>query len=367
MVEVTFVAAMFVAAFAGGLFGAALGSLPTFVFTGFMVIAGETARLTGGEGGTPAALGATGITADIAFGAFFGPHIAFAGGAAASAYAAKRGYIDDTNWGYHHGKNILIAVSSHHRDVLIVGGLFGMLGYLVFFVSGQLLAAPWDPIAMGVVISALIHRVAFGYTVLGSVTGDGNGRFDMGPFEREETYATDGTGGNQTDRLAVEPWLPWFYEWPSIVLIGFGIGILGGLTYWTTASPFLAFGISAASLVFLNLGIYENFADFQVAVPVTHHVTLPASTAPMAYAGLTLEATPTDVAGSLGLFEALALGAVFGVLGALAGEAAQRVFYAHGDTHWDPPATSIVFTTFVIAVLAMIGVFPGAGWVPLPF
>lgn len=359
MVDVTFVAAMFVAAFAGGLFGAAIGSLPAFVMTGFAVIAGETAAYVNPE------LGA--ITGTIGFGAVFGPHIAFAGGAAASAYAAKRGYIGDTNWGYHHGKNILIAFGAARRDVLIVGGLFGMLGYLVFFVSAELLAAPWDPIAMGVVLSALAHRVAFGYDVVGTVNGDGDGRFDMGPFEREETYATDGTAGNQTDRLAVEPWLPWQYEWGNVVLLGFAVGILGGLIYWATASPFMAFGISAASLVFLNLSIYDNFGDFQVPVPVTHHISLPASTAPMAYAGLEGAAMPADVAASVGLFEAMALGAVFGILGALAGEAGQRIFYAHGDTHWDPPATSIVFTTFVIALLAMIGVFPGSGWVPLPF
>lgn len=359
MVDVTFVAAMFIAAFAGGLFGAAIGSLPAFVMTGFAVIAGETAAYVNPEFGA--------ITGTVGFGAVFGPHIAFAGGAAASAYAAKQGYISDTNWGYHHGKNILIAFGAAHRDVLLVGGLFGMFGYLVFFVSSELLSAPWDPIAMGVVLSALAHRVAFGYGVVGSRTGDGTGRFDMTPFEREQTYATDGSGGNQVDRLAVEPWLPWQYAWGNVALLGLGVGVLGGLVYWTTASPFLAFGISAASLVFLNLGIDDNFGNFQVPVPVTHHISLPASTAPMAYAGLGATAVPADVAASMGLFEALVLGAVFGLLGALAGEAAQRIFYAHGDTHWDPPATSIVFTTFVIAVLAMIGVFPGAGWVPLPF
>jgi hypothetical protein len=359
MVELTFVAAMFIAAFAGGLFGAAIGSLPAFVFTGFAVIAGETAAYVNPEAGA--------VTDMIAFGAVFGPHIAFAGGAAASAYAAKKGYINDTNWGYHHGKNILVAFGAAHRDVLIVGGLFGMFGYLVFFVSAELLAAPWDPIAMGVVLSAVAHRVVFGYDLVGTKTGDGSGRFDMGPFEREQTYATDGAGGNQVDRLAVEPWLPWQYEWGNVALLGLGAGILGGFIYWATASPFMAFGISAASLVFLNLSTYDNFGDFQVPVPVTHHITLPASTAPMAYAGLEAGANPGDVAGAIGLFEVLALGAVFGILGALAGEAAQRIFYAHGDTHFDPPATSIVFTTFVIAVLAIVGVFPGSGWVPLPF
>lgn len=87
----------------------------------------------------------------------------------------------------------------------------------------------------------------------------------------------------------------------------------------------------------------------------------------MAYVGLGLaEASPAAVQAELLLLEAVVLGAVFGILGALLGELSERTFYAHGDTHWDPPATSIVITTFLIAVLAMIGVFPTAAWVPTP-
>lgn len=117
----------------------------------------------------------------------------------------------------------------------------------------------------------------------------------------------------------------------------------------------------------MNASVDDDFADVQVTVPVTHHITLPASTAPMAYAGLTLaESTPEAIASEVTLLGVLALGAVFGLLGALAGEVIERLFYAHGDTHFDPPAASIAVTTFMIAVLAMVGVFPTAGWVPTP-
>ena len=55
---------------------------------------------------------------------------------------------------------------------------------------------------------------------------------------------------------------------------------------------------------------------------------------------------------------------MFGALGALAGEAAQRTLYAHADTHLDPPAVSIVLTSLLIAVLAALGVLdPG----PVPY
>lgn len=367
MIDPLLVGGMIIAAFAGGIIGAAIGALPAFVFTGILVIAGEAARIAGivslDEG---AGLGSTGITANIAFGAFFGPHIAFAGGTAASAYAAKQGYMEPGfggGWGYHDAKNILIAFGAR-TDVLIVGGLFGMLGYVVFFMS-SFVAAPWDPIAFGVVISALAHRIALGYDAIGTVRGDG--WLDLSGFDREDTYPTDGTAGRPADRLIVEPWLPWFRSWGGVGLNGIAFGILGGFTFWGTGSPYLAFGICAASLLFLNLGIEDDFGAFQLKFPVTHHITLPASTAPMADIGIGLaEADPAVVQAELLLLEAVALGAIFGLLGALFGELAERVFYAHGDTHWDPPATSIVVTTFLIALLAIVGVFPTAGWVPVP-
>jgi hypothetical protein len=63
---------------------------------------------------------------------------------------------------------------------------------------------------------------------------------------------------------------------------------------------------------------------------------------------------------------ALLAGAVFGGICALFGEAFQRVFYAHGDTHWDPPAAAIVFGTALIALLYFGGVVGTTVWVPTP-
>lgn len=364
MADPVFVVAMVIAAFAGGVLGAALGALPAFVIMGFAIIGGEAARITAMnvEG-----VEIAGYTFEIAFGAFFGPHITFAAGAAASAYAAKKGYMEPGfggNWGYHDGKNILIAFAGKHTDVLLVGGLFGVLGYAIVYVS-DFLAAPWDPIALGVVLSALAHRLAFGYDVIGDVRSDG--LLDVTPIETEETLTTDGSGGKPEERLKAEPWLPWHYKWTNVGIIGAAFGVLGGITFYWTGSMFLAFGISAATLIFLNTGITEDYAIFQVPVPVTHHVTLPASAAVAAYGGFEVAPEIAAVQGEVLLIEAVVVGAIFGLIGALLGELAQRVFYTHGDTHWDPPATSIVVTSFLIAVLHLIGVFPSAGYVPVPF
>ena len=330
---------LLLAAFAGGAFGAALGALPAFCFTGFMVIAGETAVIANVDAGS--------ITGSIAFGSVFGPHISFAGGAAAAAYAAKKGYMD-FGFDYHEAKNIPAALGTK-PDVLVVGGLFGILGFIITAISANL-AAPWDPIAIAVVLSALAHRLVFGYDVIGDVRG--GGILDMTPFEREEMRPAQSDAGAMTDggetkqRLATEPWLPHQYEWGNVAMIGLVAGLIGGITALTTGSAFLAFGISAASLTFLNLGVER--------IPVTHHMTLPASTAALAVTGGVAEVGAV----------AMVVAGVFGVSGALTGEVVQRVFYAHADTHFDPPAAAIVVNTFFIAVLAIVGVFSTAVWVP---
>lgn len=346
---------LILAAFAGGAFGAAIGALPAFIFTGIMVIAGEAGGLAAGAAG--AEMGS--ITGQIAFGPFFGPHISFAGGAAAAAYAAKQKYMD-TGFGFHMAKDIAYA-QGPKTDVLVVGGLFGILGLFITQISANL-GFPWDPIAIAVVLSALIHRLAFGYSLIGHVAG--SGILDMSPFEAERKRGTEATGGIDDgarapeERLAVEPWLPHQYKWGEVAMMSLVAGLIGAFAALATGSPFLAFGISAASLLFLNLGVER--------IPVTHHMTLPASTAALAVIA-TGEGVDTGAA-LVGMSDVagLIVGAIFGVICGLFGELFQRVFYAHGDTHWDPPAAAIVFGTFLIAICYFLGIFGTTVWVPTP-
>jgi hypothetical protein len=343
---------LIIAAFAGGAFGAALGALPAFIFTGFMVIAGESVNTLAsdlsGEIGTQIG---TGVTGFVAFGPVFGPHVSFAGGAAAAAYAARKGYMD-TGFDYHESKNIAHALGTK-PDVLAVGGAFGILGMLIRQVSGGF-GLPWDPIAMGVVLSAVFHRLVYSYPLVGDPGG--SGLLDMGPFEREEMVQTAeggevvADGGEPAERLAVEPWLPHQYKWPNVAMIGLVTGILAAYTTLQTGSIFMGFGISAASLVFLNCGVEQ--------IPVTHHMTLPGATAAVAFAG---------GVGAMAPVPTVIIGGIFGLTGALTGEVVQRVFYSHSDTHFDPPAAAIVVNTFVIAMLSLTPVFESSSWVPLPF
>lgn len=335
---------MLLAAFAGGAFGASIGALPAFIFTGFMVILGEGLRVLSGDLSVfaefdPELLNSAAITSQIAFGPVFGPHISFAGGAAASAYAAKRGYMK-TGFPYHESKNIGYAFGPK-PDVLLIGGLFGILGYWITTLSGTF-SLPWDPIAVAVVLSAFAHRLFFGYPLMGSAP---KGYLNMKPFEDLEKR--DGS----TERLLVEPWLGHQYKWGDVTMLGFVVGILAAFVTYQTGSAFLPFGISAASLLFLNLGVQK--------FPVTHHISLVGSTAVLAVSGGAFD--------EYLLATLLLTGGLFGIISALLGELTQRLFYSHGDTHLDPPAFAIVLSTFLIVLLYWVGAISGTSWVPAPF
>ena len=281
---------MVLASFGGGLFGAALGALPAFIFTGFLVLAGEALAIAGGGGA---------LTGSVAFGMMFGPHIAFAGGAAATAYAAKKGRLDD-------GANILkpLIGITENWDIMLVGGLFGILGMIV----NQFLASigtPSDTIAITVVVSALVHRVMFGETgIFGTYDPDKSDSFWNPPAD-----------------IA---WLPWQMNFSQLFTIGLGVGLVGGYV-GMNSSVFVPFGIAAASLIIL---------EAKGEGPVTHHIAFPAAAAAVATGSIIW-------------------GGIFGILGAFLGEFYARLFYDWGDTHIDPPAATIA--TLITAAMLFLG------------
>ncbi|MFW5695899.1 MAG: hypothetical protein ACOCYB_12065 [Alkalispirochaeta sp.] len=298
----------FIAAFGGGLFGAALGALPAFIFTGFLVIAGEMI----------AAMGETSaVTAQVAFGAVFGPHISFGGGVAAAAFAAKKGIVDA-------GRDILTpptkgGVRSDFWQVLVVGGVFGVIGHLIRAIGEGVLALPTDNIALGVFLSALIVRVVFSPGKTGIF-----GQFDSSVASSRMSLPEDRHNA----------WLPFFSRIELLLLVGAGVGALSAWMSLLTGSVFIGFGISAASLIALNaIG----------PVPVTHHISLVG-----ALGGLAVAEPLGATAGVIG-------GLVFGVIAALIGELGARLFISWGDTHVDPPAFAIfIGTSLVIGLSAVL-------------
>ncbi|MDP9424917.1 MAG: hypothetical protein M3P37_02495 [Actinomycetota bacterium] len=300
-----------VAAFGGGLFGAAIGALPSFIFTGFTVLVGVAIAFAGSD---------YDFLTNVAFGPIFGPHIGFAGGVAAAAFAARRGTLDSG------GRDIATGLAGLGDPLpLLVGGAFGMLGYLIQYVLMEFLnlASYTDVVALTVFISAVIVRLAFGRTGLfGSLDDESRRRGRFNP------------GGHRA-------WVAYQQGWGQAAVIGLGVGAFSAFLAISVAqaNPDLApagavigFGITAASLIFLQFG---------TSIPVTHHMALPAAVA-------------AGVAAPFGIGAALIIGIIGGILGALVGEFASRLFLVHGDTHIDPPATSIWIMTSIFLIGALL-------------
>lgn len=372
MVDIVTLGGLAIVAFAGGAFGAAVGGYPAFSLAGVLIVAGEAAtvagRSTGAGAGESVSAGTAAITANLGLGPGLGPHVAFGGGVAAAAFAARRRAVD-TDFPYHQAKDVTVALGTRPA-VLVAGGAFGVVGLLLARGSAAF-GLPWWPVAFGIVGSAFLHRIAFGYPLVGNIRAD---LLDMTPFERGErrgplTGADGPDGVNSADsadsdaRYLVEPWLPHQYRWGNVSLLGFVVGVFGAFVVYATGSVFLAFGISAASLAFLTLGLDR--------MPVTYHMALPASVAVLGLAGgadpgiLPGGVTPGEFGNTVALPVALLVGGVFGLFAGLTAELAQRIFYAHADTHFDPPAAGLLVTTFLIAVLDLAGVF-AQQTVPVP-
>jgi len=296
---------MFLVAFGGGVFGAAIGALPAFIFTGIMVVAGEMAFI---------ATGNAAVTGYVAFGPFFAPSVAFGGGVAAAAFAAKKGMLGA-------GKDIVTTLMTYgaqkgFAQVLIVGGVFGVIGWGIH--AGLAVAGtPTDTIAVAVWVSALIVRLVFSPGKTGLL-----GKHDP-------SVASSRLGLPEDRSIA---WLPFMSRIDMLVIIGVSVGLLSAFASLVTGSAVIGFGIAATSLLFLEV---------KGPVPVTHHIALPAALAALAM-----------IDGGQTAMVAILVGGVFGVLGALLGELHARLFHNWGDTHIDSPAFAIfILTTVVILVL----------------
>lgn len=292
-----------IASFGGGVIGAALGGLPVFILCGVAAVVGA---------GITAATGDATFSNLVAWGPLLGPQVSFAGGAAAAVYAMKKNKLAT-------GRDIATALMGlNSPDVLLVGGIFGVLGYVLQWAIANLPPIGGlgftNPIALSIVINAIIARVLFGKTgVFGKV--------------RE--------GDNRWRASDVAAWLPWQSNPMQLLVIGLGFGAV--VSYSTVQVPELAglwFGISTIGLFFLQFG---------VKVPVWHHIALSAELVVFAAGG--------DIW----------WGVTFAVLGAFLGEFYGMLFTAHGDSHIDPPSATL-FTTFTImALLNAVGAFNISG------
>lgn len=277
-----------VAAFGGGVLGAMLGALPVFILTGVFAVVGG---LMGMAGIAELSIGS------ITFGSMLGPHIAFAGGVAAAAFAGKKKLIPN-------GADILYSLNGTGSSAVIcVGGMFGVMGYLIKLFYGDILHLRTDLPAITVITLAIITRLVFGTTGL------------FGKYEGTEKRAWVPTGS------------PLVYN----ILLGLGIGAaVSGVAVSLLSSgaskeamamfPIACFGLSAVSLIFVQTGF---------AAPASHHITLPAASAAV-------------MTGNVWI------GVLVAIFCTVLGDTLAKTFNSHCDTHIDPPAFTIMLSMFLV-------------------
>jgi hypothetical protein len=287
------------AAFGGGIFGASIGALPAFIMTGVVATIGGIIGMAGGDAG--AAING------IAFGSFFGPHVAFAGGVAASAFARKKGLVG--------GGDITTALAGlNDASVLLVGGIFGIIGYVICTLQGFL----FGPIIPGtdgpgitVFISGIIARLVFGERGLLSDVP-------------ERKFLSSGAGLAKLLTIAVGY---------SLVVAGVYVTIQTTMPDYAEAVAgiynIVIFGLAATGLIFAQTGTaYEGW----------HHIGIISAYAAMLTFGM-------------GAVMCLVLSVVFGVVAALLCDFEGNLINTNVDSHIDGPAFAIFISTFVLNLL----------------
>ncbi|KAF1074446.1 hypothetical protein [Halodesulfovibrio sp. MK-HDV] len=299
--------------FGGGILGGALGGLLSFVLCGMFVFTGCLIALAGGGDFMFSVIG---------FGPVFGPHVGgFAAGVAAANYAQGVRKNHPTGG----AKDILASLMPTSWDVLFVGGVFAVFGYLCNFWLASFMKGQ-DTIAITVLISAFVSRAMF---------------LRQSPFGSSESIKKFGLFGTDDTNLS---WVPWMLPFSRMIMFAIGIGLVSGGTAMAignyaeaagitsgatvTAQVVIGWAIAAITLISLQLG-----TDTVQRVPVWHCQAILAGIAWVNF-------------GNLGVCVAAA------VAGALLQELGARLFWNHGDSHVDPPAFGIAVGTCILNLLA---------------
>lgn len=254
-----------IAAFGGGVFAASIGALPAFIMTGVFSVVGAVAGMCG-------AGDASNILLNYVA---FGPHVAFAGGVAAAAFAKKKGILEN-------GTDTAAALGGFNQPgVLLVGGVFGVIGYLfkelvvanlfAGTISNRLIT---DAPGFTVFCSAILVRLIFG----------GKLRTGTEVISKEKALFTTLLIGIGYSLVVGGVYL-------GAIQAGVPIDAFGGVY------PSLIFGLAAVGLVFAEMG--QPFFG-------CHHIVIIAA-----------EAAVQSYATTGSLYIALLMSVIFGTVSAI--------------------------------------------------
>lgn len=302
--------------FGGGIVGAALGGLLSFIVCAMLVLAGCMVVLQGGSDF---------LLLQIGLGPIFGPQAGgFAAGVAAAAYAAGARNNHPTGA----AKDILSPLIGTSWDVLVVGGLFAVFGHLLVQAFGKLpVVKDFDVLALSVVLTAVVARLLF------------QKQMPWGAPDSIKQYGYFGTGDNYS-----LSWLPWTLPLPKLVVFGFGGGLLSAAIAAgtkTMLAPLVAKGlVSAAGAVVVPL--IMGWAVAGLSLMSLQFGTGAIQKMPAWHCQAVLSALAYLYFGSF-----VAAGVV-AILATLLQELMARMFWNHGSTHVDPPACAIAVGTFIL-------------------
>jgi hypothetical protein len=299
-------------AFCAGAFAAALGAVAAvtlaglFAFVALLVAPGQANHVD--------------FLGFYAFGLYFGPHVSFAPAVAAAAYAGRRGLLAED------GKDILTPLISTNRvSPLVVGGLFGTLGFFVQRGLADLWGSRVDSIALTVVAICL----------LGKLFGRRHVRELLGQTPPEVKAA-----GGRYSWTSPVVWLQWQCTPPMLTMVGIFAGGLAGWMAWVLLQD-----PATAPLAILPgwaIGVVTFFFFCSgLKIPVTHHVAMVGALATVQSYAVTQSSL------------SILWGVAFGIVGAFGGEYLSRTINTFGHGYVDPPA-AIIFVGTVLTNVALV-------------
>lgn len=306
-------------AFASGVLGACLGAMPAVIMCGVAVVLGMVGAVSGS--------GFDWLTG-MAFGMFVGPQVSFAPACVAAAYAKSKGYIESS-------KDIFLPLISLKKpDVLLVSGIFAIIGWYTNIGIATVLPGKIDSVALTIVIVSMIGRVIFQGNGIKGITGivpKGKRRFDP---------------------LTSDAWIPYQTNNNSLQmsLLGLCVGCISG--YITTTICEQAVATNNDSLFTVAAmpvwGIAIVWCLVMAAgcnVPVAHHIGLVAGyAAKMAF----LNGQSSEMCVFWGL--------AFGLIAVYTGDFLGKLITVYGEGYVDPPSMAIAFwSVFLLWLLPDAG------------
>ncbi len=299
--------------FGGGIVGAALGGLFSFILCGLIVLSGCLVVLNGGS---------EFLILQVGLGPVFGPHVGgFAAGVAAVTYAAG---VRKSMPGA--GKDILAALMPQTWDVLLVGGIFAVIGHLIVQLFGTLpFVQDFDVVALSVASTAIIARLVFMKEM---------------PWGNAASIKEKGFLKGNLD-LA---WVPWTHPLPKMVLFGLGAGLFStalAICAQTALQPLVDKGELAAGVAFV-VPLILGWSIGAISLIALQLGTGSMQQVPVWHAQAILSALAYLYFGSIGVVVVVA------ILATLLQEFMARVFWYHGSNHIDPPACCIALGTFIL-------------------